>query len=518
MTYPKIMKVLITAKYVSGEAFEGGSSRFMRLVGDTLSDLGHDVVFSDNPQAHAEKKYDLIICSHLLQEIKNNPAFKIFISHGIIKDERITLGADRYISVSEEVRDVNRKFGVDSEVIPQPIKAGKCTRPRKELSNILIIRREPVENDLFTFLSEKYNVRISDLEKPIEDQIEWADLCITLGRGALESMAQGKPVIVADNRPYIGAFGDGYIDETNIYEMEKCNFSGRRFWYPITKKWIEKEISKYNADDSKFLFEYVRKNHDAEKIVTQYLNNAEVIDFKKKTDVPVAFGVLVNDVRRLDMVFQQSQIDPSITAHTIKMPDTACKGLNKLLAIMESEGIEIAVMAHQDMYFRAGWVEQMKRQIALLPDSWIVAGIIGKDMDGEICGKMHEMRIPLHFATNHEFPHPASCFDECCIIINLKKGFRFDEEMPGFDLYGTQAVCIAQEMGGTAWIIDAFAEHYCMRSFSWFPGKDFENCFKWLHKRFPANVVQRIDTTVIAVEREKTRCRYDVEEQMTSCG
>jgi hypothetical protein len=215
----------------------------------------------------------------------------------------------------------------------------------------------------------------------------------------------------------------------------------------------------------------------------------------------VAFGVLVNDLMRLDMVFRQSEMDKNIQAHMIKLPETACKGLNKLLEIMEAEGDDIAVLAHQDMYFRNGWVEQMLSQVERLPESWTVAGIIGKDWDGEICGRMHDMRIPLHFASEHSFPHPAACFDECCIIVNLKKGFRFDEEMPGFDLYGTQCVLKAIEEGGTAWVIDAFAEHYCMRSFEWYPGKDFEDCFKWLYKRFPN--ARKIDTTVLGVERQK---------------
>lgn len=505
------MKILITARYVSGDSVEGGSSRFFKTVADTLLDMGHDVTCTTEPSHYVANDYDLIICSHVLPEIKANPALKILISHGIIKDERMTPGADRYISVSKEVRDINMKFGFRSEVVPQPIRINRYTRPGETLRKILIIRREPVAHDPFEFLKDQYEVRYSDLTVPIEDQIEWADLCITLGRGALESMAQGRPVLVADNRPYIGAVGDGYMNKGTIWKSARCNFSGRWFKHHITREWIEKELAKYNADDSAFLFEYVSEHHDAVKIVNQYLDNDHVTKIKQKQDVSVAFGVLVNDIRRLDMVFQQSQVSPDITAHIIKLPETACKGLNKLIDIMEADGTEIAVFAHQDMYFRAGWVEQMKSQIALLPDSWIVAGIIGKDPDGDVCGRLHDMRMPLHFSTGHNFPHPASCFDECCIILRLHQGFRFDEDMPGFDLYGTQAVCLAYEMGRTAWMIDAFAEHYCMRSFDWHPGKDFEACFKWLHRRFPPDVAPRIDTTVIACSREYSKPRYDPE-------
>jgi hypothetical protein len=139
-------------------------------------------------------------------------------------------------------------------------------------------------------------------------------------------------------------------------------------------------------------------------------------------------------------------------------------------------------------------------QIRLLPEDWTLAGVIGKDWDGAICGRLHYMRIPLHFSTAHNYPHPASCFDECVIIVNLKKKFRFDEDMPGFDLYGTQCVLKAIEEGGTAWMIDAFCEHYCMRPFTWYPDKKFEDCFKWLYQRFPN--ARKIDSTVLGVEKK----------------
>ena len=216
-----------------------------------------------------------------------------------------------------------------------------------------------------------------------------------------------------------------------------------------------------------------------------------------------AFGVLVNDLHRLDMVFRQSEISPEIPCHIIKLPETACKGLNKLLGIIEREGNDVAILSHQDMFYRSGWLEQVESQLAKLPDSWAVAGVIGKDMNGQICGAMHDMRQPLHFKTDHVFPCSASCFDECVIFVNMRSGFRFDEGLPGFDLYGTLAALQAQEKGNTAWIIDAFCEHYCMRSFQWTPDEAFQASFKWLYEKFPH--ARRIDSTVIQYdERENS--------------
>ncbi len=207
----------------------------------------------------------------------------------------------------------------------------------------------------------------------------------------------------------------------------------------------------------------------------------------------IAFGCMVNNKMRLDSVLRQSQID-GIQAYTISDPDSAAKGLNKLLNVIETKGGDIAVLTHQDMYYKNPWLQQMQSQIALLPESWIIAGIVGKDEDGVICGKLHDMRTPMFFWSNHKFPVECSCIDECCIIVNMKMGFRFDERLEGFDLYGTYAILRAKEMGGSAWIIEAFAEHYCSKSWEWFPDEKFQESWKWLYGRFPG---AKIDTTVL---------------------
>ncbi len=694
------MRILVAAKYVSGETREGGSSRFMKLVSDTLKKMGHTVDITDKPERFVNEYYDLIICSHILEEVNKNPAHKISISHGTIEDERMKRGADTYIAISEEIKEFNAKRGFESRVIPQPIFIGKQSKPNKTLKNVLIIRRYSVKDDPFAFLKEKYNLKISNPDIPIEDQIAWADICITLGRGALESMAQGKPVLIADNRDYIGAYGDGYVNQDNISEIAKNNFSGRRFKHKITRKWIESELSKYSADDSDFLYNYIAENHDAKKVVSQYLEvlktlnihlvipfyrqnnknnlieayrpmrailhpimfqdeetkwdepwiepvvipmdskdcegipsnvkrnyfirNCKIMDddyyvtvddddmyepgvfdeIKKMDDdiviismkrghnipqgvgklrryctntlkahpdniqigdisgqqsfvkgrifkehlfdelsgtwdgeiavhhkksgekiayrpdlyalfnfyepgrweknIKYSFGVLINDIIRFDMVLRQSELPGDL--RYVKNPESATKGLNQLLNIMAGEQVDVAILTHQDMYYRNGWLARVKEQLAKLPDSWVVAGIIGKDLQGRIAGRFRDMRIPLHFNTSHihDFPVPACCFDECCIIVNMKSGFRFDEKLDGFDLYGTLCVLQTWEMGGSAWVIDAAAEHYCLRPFTWHPDKRFSRNYKWLYKRFK-KIASRIDSTAIGWERKNVR-------------
>lgn len=213
----------------------------------------------------------------------------------------------------------------------------------------------------------------------------------------------------------------------------------------------------------------------------------------------LSFGVLVNDIRRLDMVFSKSEIDNSIEAYYIKEPESATKGLNKLIDIIQDNGSDVAILAHQDMFFRSEWVGVVEEKLGELPEDWIVAGVIGKDLFGRIAGKLHDMRVPQFFDTSdiHDFPQQACCFDECVIFVNLKKQFRFREDLDGFDLYGTLCVLQAIEMGGTAWIIDAFCEHYCMRPFSWFPDEKFKSSWKWLYDEY--RNIGRLDSTALGV-------------------
>lgn len=272
-------RILVTARYVSGVDVltEGGSGRFMRCVADTLRELGHDVVATTDPQEVAEEKFDLIICSHKekFEAVKNNPAPKLFISHGLISDEAPPVDANLCVSVSEEVQKHNRLLGVESRVIGQPVRLNWQTSVGPSLRKILVIRRYPVERDPFAFLARKYDLRYSDPSLPIEPQIEWADLCITIGRGALEAMAQGRLVLVADNRGYIGEIGDGYVDVNNVRAISRCNFSGRRFRFRLTEEWIEEELLKYDVKDVPDLFSYLMDEHMAHKVVREYLQYAD---------------------------------------------------------------------------------------------------------------------------------------------------------------------------------------------------------------------------------------------------
>lgn len=96
-------------------------------------------------------------------------------------------------------------------------------RPSEKLEKILVIRSYPVSSDPFSALPEV--VRISDITQPIEDQIAWADLVITLGRGALESMAQSRslsPITGNISGPWVMGTSHG----KTLQRLQSTTFQG----------------------------------------------------------------------------------------------------------------------------------------------------------------------------------------------------------------------------------------------------------------------------------------------------
>lgn len=271
------LKILVTALFVNGDVKEGGSSLFIQMIVDNLRRLGYEVHTTNKPQSKLNENFDLIICSHdsILNTIKTHPATKVCISQGIISTELLQKGADAYYSVSEEVMRINLENGIASDVIGQPVDKQIYTPINEKLKNILIITSNSTKGNVFDSLNHKYNVKYSDPSIPIEDQIKWSDLCITLGRGAVTAMSLGRTVLVADNRYYIGKVGDGYLNESILYESAKCNFSGRRYKIPITDEWLFNELDKYNPNDGKLLYDYVNTYHNSKKAIIKILNDVK---------------------------------------------------------------------------------------------------------------------------------------------------------------------------------------------------------------------------------------------------
>ena len=221
-----------------------------------VSDLLKDLI-DDEPQG-----YDLALINHN-SCMGVDAKFKIFTSHGTVPElERPIEGADYYVAVNENVAE---KYNIET-IIKNPIDTElfkPITEIKDNVETVLAITEEK--------LDLPYNVIYPDRRKMnMPELINQADIVISLGRGCLEAMSCGRPVITWDKRPYWEARGDGYLDDLSKL---KGNVAGQ---YSRTDIDLEEEIKKYNKEDGKRNREYILENHDVKKIVDKYLELYEL--------------------------------------------------------------------------------------------------------------------------------------------------------------------------------------------------------------------------------------------------
>ena len=94
----------------------------------------------------------------------------------------------------------------------------------------------------------------------------------------------------------------------------------------------------------------------------------------------VEVGTICNNEMTLSRILYQSPIEGLL--HVVKNPISATVGLNKLLDKMTDCKVDVAVLVHQDIYLPLGWMNQLIQQISLLPDSWVITGIFGRNEKG----------------------------------------------------------------------------------------------------------------------------------------
>jgi hypothetical protein len=233
-----------------------------------------------------KKKYDLAFISqnlHLLIPIRAKRIIQI--CHGIYpRLERPSLMADGHISVSEEVGDVLRLKGFNCVVINNFVNQDRFrpTSPmHPECRRVLSLCHGIEANELIHSACHDLGLEFVNYSKysdsiwNIEDEINKADLIISLGRGVIESMSCGRAVIVYDHRPYSVDYGDGMLTPDIIDLSLSCNFSGRALKRKFVREGLVEEIKKYNPSIGDFNLVYAREHFDVRKIVPRLLNYAE---------------------------------------------------------------------------------------------------------------------------------------------------------------------------------------------------------------------------------------------------
>jgi len=272
----------------------GGSETFTYSLAKEFKRLGHSVdVFtfetgkiserlSDMMVFNPKPEYDLILVSHntCLRRLREIRGFKILTCHGIYhKLEQPILGANAYVSISEEVQSHLKNKGYQSYLIRNGIDCDRfkpVDQINEKVKKVLSLCQGDEANSMIRDACMKIGVRFEALNRNIfdvENKINEADLVFSLGRGAYEAMACGRDVFIFDTRGYNSeGKSDGFITMENVLEVLKNNCSGRRYQKEVTSSELTDIIvNKYDKKRGDKNRIFALKNLNIKNQVNKYL-------------------------------------------------------------------------------------------------------------------------------------------------------------------------------------------------------------------------------------------------------
>jgi glycosyltransferase involved in cell wall biosynthesis len=278
----------------------GGSEVWTATIAKALRELGHDVTVAsrdentllpDFPKVRLERPqghFDLGLFNHVSMlnndELRARCGLVVQTCHGVVPgEEKPHPKADVHVAVSEEVLEaITGKQGVtETYLIRNPINTS-IFRPETALHSkpktILYMSNngdsysaEPFEKAAKMAGSQLVKLgRAYGRSSSPQIIMNQVDLVISLGRGAYEAMACGRPVVVADK-----IYSEGYLYPGYLAAWRKNNLSGRYNKYRAYAEWLAAEIAHYNPAHGPVLRDMIAQEHDHMAIAKRYLSILE---------------------------------------------------------------------------------------------------------------------------------------------------------------------------------------------------------------------------------------------------
>ena len=259
------------------DAFTTGA---VTMVGEEIKKLGVKIYTTE-----LHTGYDVALSSHLsTTKYTTQVANKVIQTcHGIYPPlEQPDPNVHKLVAISQEVQQHITNKGMESTIIHNGVDVDRFVpiKPiNKKLTKVFSLAHNQQVNQLIAAACEKQGIEFEWHNKyinpifDIETKIQEADLVVTLGRGAYESMACGRPVFILDNRGYSGQgmVGDGILTSENIDKSLENNCSGRAFKKKFDVPTIIDEFNKYNQSLGDFSRDYALKNFNIDIQLEKYL-------------------------------------------------------------------------------------------------------------------------------------------------------------------------------------------------------------------------------------------------------
>jgi len=169
----------------------------------------------------------------------------------------------------------------------------------------------------------------------------------------------------------------------------------------------------------------------------------------------ISFASCVNDKQVLNENLLRS---PDVASGTVSIEflrncSSAAKAYN---SVLEKTDSDIVILLHQDVYLPVNWISGVSlciKDLEKIDVNWAVLGLAGATADG-VVGHLWSSGINKEIGKRFGGTIEVESLDELLLVVNTKNNIRFDENLPGFHLFGTDIVQIAKSKGLKSYVID----------------------------------------------------------------
>ncbi len=165
---------------------------------------------------------------------------------------------------------------------------------------------------------------------------------------------------------------------------------------------------------------------------------------------------------------------------------------------LERTDAAVVIFAHQDVYLPEGWDRKLWAAVESLEaeaSDWAVLGVVGVDTRGAVVGRSWSNGLQAEIETPVSRPTAVQSLDELVLVLRRDSGLRFDPELPGFHLYGTDIVQSALAAGRGAYVFDGPVVHNSLPVMRL--DDSYGRAYRYMQRKWTARLP--IETTVIPI-------------------
>jgi glycosyltransferase involved in cell wall biosynthesis len=150
---------------------------------------------------------------------------------------------------------------------------------------------------------------------------------------------------------------------------------------------------------------------------------------------------------------------------------------------------DLLVFVHQDVYLPPGWLASLRRALDLLSKldpTWGILGVYGVNKSSDSGAGFLYCAASGRLGNFFEGPREVRSLDEVLLIMRKSSNLRFDEQLPGFHMYGTDICLEARRRGMKSYAISAFCIHNS-NGYGMLP-LQFWRCYLFMRKKWRAQL------------------------------